>query len=229
MANVREFSCINCKGNHRANFKSCEKFIENKKINILIAENNLSAAEAKIAIKKGTAPVRRNNVWTNEWPSIQESLGMRNREDSIRNKQERIEDEKENQEMWDKENYERRNYQFGNRRPTIASKELVQRKEGRHKEEKEETKKYYQQFNNRETEIRKKNWGLGLRRESNENNLEDNKPNAKGKIEESSKKELLEKIFNFIAYKIKEIKERGKRGSKVQVKYHKKKLTTKVK
>lgn len=57
---------------------------------------------------------------------------MRNREDSIRNKQERIEDEKENQEMWDKENYERRNYQFGSRKPTIASKELVQRKEERH-------------------------------------------------------------------------------------------------
>lgn len=89
-----------------------------------------------------------------------------------------------------------------------------------HKEKKDEISNYYKQFNNREKEIRKENWRIGLKNYDREESREENKNEEdfiqNSDVEDFSEKKLLEELYLFIECKVKELKkmERGKRGKK---------------
>lgn len=86
--------------------------------------------------------------------------------------------------------------------------------EREHKEKKDEISNYYKQFNNREKEIRKENWRIGLKNYDREESREENK-NEEDFIQNSdvdfSEKNLLEELYLFIECKAKELKKKGKR------------------
>lgn len=85
--------------------------------------------------------------------------------------------------------------------------------EREHKEKKDEISNYYKQFNNREKEIRKENWRIGLKNYDREESREENK-NEEDFIQNSdvdfSEKNLLEELYLFIECKVKELKKKGK-------------------
>lgn len=91
--------------------------------------------------------------------------------------------------------------------------------EREHKEKKDEISNYYKQFNNREKEIRKENWRIGLKNYDRKESREENK-NKEDFIQnldvDFSEKNLLEELYLFIECKVKELKkrERRKRGKK---------------
>lgn len=92
--------------------------------------------------------------------------------------------------------------------------------EREHKEKKNEISNYYKQFNNREKEIRKENWRIGLKNYDREVSREENKNEEdfiqNSDVEDFSEKNLLEELYLFIECKVKELKkrERGKRGKR---------------
>lgn len=162
MVDVRKSFPASIAVENRANFKGCERFLE---INIFIAERNIFTTEARVLFKKDTAAEREFNVWSNKWPSTQENLKRKRREDIELNTQEEIITGNEDQDMREKEKNERRRYQLEKRKMSTTIKNIEQNRKGRYREERKETRNYYHKFNNRETEIEKKNWDLGFQKE----------------------------------------------------------------
>lgn len=79
----KKFTCINYKSKHRSNFKGCDKYIGCKEINVLVAENNISPTEAKKILKSGRGTNRGEDIWSGNWPTVEESYnnGRENRID----------------------------------------------------------------------------------------------------------------------------------------------------
>lgn len=102
--------------------------------------------------------------------------------------------------------------------------------EREHKKKKDEISNYYKQFNNREKEIRKENWRIGLQNYDREESREENK-NEEDFIQnldvDFSEKNLLEELYLFIECEVKKLKkrERGKRAKKGSKRCYKKKKT----
>lgn len=73
---------------------------------------------------------------------------------------------------------------------------------------------YYRKFDTRETEIKKNKWGLMLRKINKEKNSEGelNEEKVTEKMGENEEIRIIEDLIEAILHKLKEIKEKGKRG-----------------
>lgn len=67
-------SCANCKGNHRANYKGCPKFLENKRIKTMMANENISPFKAKSILREEKEIKNNFDLQMGKWPTIHESF-----------------------------------------------------------------------------------------------------------------------------------------------------------
>lgn len=158
----KNFSCANCKGNHRVNYKGCPKFLDNKRINTMMANENISPFKANNKSMREEKETKYNyDLQKEQWPTLQKSFKKKVNSGEDRKKRLFSLQVRERHQEGEKKEMEAEPREF------IRTKdESVTPRSGRRDElTKRDTRPdYYKQFNNRDMEIRKENWGIGLKR-----------------------------------------------------------------
>jgi len=168
----RPKKCRNCEGEHNSTDKRCSRYEWNKNIVTIMSHNNVSHREA-VLILKGKEDSQKTNNYNRyaepkQWPSLPKSRGEnknlhnRDSDEDRRNKETygRVADIRPNMRNSTPTLVNR---EFHKRIREIDNQKVSDRERKTKTNEKEKIRNFYESFDPREGEIRKKDWGIALR------------------------------------------------------------------